>query len=147
MHTLNFLTAGIFLIFATTVIGQKLRFVSPAQDTVVKPGQKLTLKLQFQSPSSSDTQIAWELGLNGFANDPTSLGRPLVASLGAGAAGATYKSDEQTYYWDVTLPTADKFLDGFDKTYQLTFSQYFLDKSAFSPMLNTISVPVKLQKA
>ncbi|EGG01017.1 uncharacterized protein MELLADRAFT_123337 [Melampsora larici-populina 98AG31] len=146
MQSYKFLTAGLMLVLATSVLGQNLTFVSPAAGTVVKPGQKVTLQLKFQSTSPSVSQIAWQLGLNGLEKDLISLGRPLVASLGPEDTGATYKEDEQTYYWDVTLPAADKFLDGFDKTYRLTLSQYYVDTNGFAPNKNLVSVLVNVQK-
>ncbi|PLW57290.1 hypothetical protein PCANC_02447 [Puccinia coronata f. sp. avenae] len=129
-------------------LAQDVTIASPTKDSSVTPGQKLKIVLQFQGTTSSVNHIAFSTGFKTTSKkDPTSLGRPYVGSVfpSPQSTDVVLDASKGTYTYEIDVPAAKDFLDGFSAPYELTVSDTYLLGATFTPILKLTSVTVNVQ--
>lgn len=130
-----------------SLLAQDVSIVNPTPGANVQPGQKLNIVLSIQGTTSSVNHLAFSIGFKNSPKDEKSLGRPYVGtvSLAPGSHDAVLDPAKGTYSFDITVPSAKDFLDGFSAPYNLTVSDYYLLGATFTPILKMTSVQVNVQ--
>ncbi|PLW57289.1 hypothetical protein PCANC_02444 [Puccinia coronata f. sp. avenae] len=129
-------------------LAQDVTIASPTKDSSVTPGQKLKIVLQLQGTTSSVNHIAFSTGFKTTSKkDPTSLGRPYVGSVfpSPQSTDVVLDASKGTYTYEIDVPAAKDFLDGFSAPYELTVSDTYLLGATFTPSLKLTSVTVNMQ--
>lgn len=137
-----------FLLSPIGSLAQDVTIASPTKDSSVTPGQKLKIVLQFQGTTSSVNHIAFSTGFKTTSKkDPTSLGRPYVGSVfpSPQSTDVVLDASKGTYTYEIDVPAAKDFLDGFSAPYELTVSDTYLLGATFTPSLKLTSVTVNMQ--
>ncbi|KAA1083048.1 hypothetical protein PGT21_023895 [Puccinia graminis f. sp. tritici] len=135
-----------FLLSPLGSLAQDISIASPTKDSNVTPGQKLKIVLQAQGTTSSVKHIAFSTGFRATSkHDDKSLGRPTVGSVSPGSPDVAFDASKGTYTYEITVPAAKDFLDGFSAPYELTVSDLYLLGATFTPTLKLTSVQVNVQ--
>lgn len=126
---------------------QQVTIVSPANGTTITPGQSLNVSLKVQSTTSSVNFISFSTAFENTKFTPSgSLGRPYVGSVfpQQQGGGVTFDGSQFTYNFNITVPQAEDFIDGFPGTYRFTVANYYLLGALYSPVTQLTSADVKV---
>ncbi|POW13274.1 hypothetical protein PSHT_07788, partial [Puccinia striiformis] len=137
-----------FLLIPLGSLAQDVSIVSPTKDSNIMPGKKLKIVLKIQGTTSSVNRIALSTAFKTTKyHDPTSLGRPYVGSvfLTPKSTDVVLDASKGTYTYEITVPSAEDFLDGFSTPYELTVSDFYFLGATYTPMLKLTSVQVNVK--
>ncbi|MBW0485391.1 hypothetical protein O181_025106 [Austropuccinia psidii MF-1] len=124
---------------------QTIQITSPQENQVIKPNDKIQVVLKKVATTTAD--LSFSIGFQANApKDSTSLGRPYVLTKIVGR-DIKLNADQSTYSFELSVPQASDFLDGFSANYTFTVSHYHLSGSTNTPTIYLASTPVKVQNS
>lgn len=116
--------------------------IIPSAGTVYVPGEKVTIKVKKTVNQPFTRTIAFSVGCTVYNQ---SLGRPFITSIFTAKPGAwKWNPEDSTYTFDVQIPAASSFIDGYTRQYSLAISEFYLDGDYRTPKLGFASIPVSI---